>query len=131
MCFSGFSFQTSFHSNSCFSTYTFNSQRIKILLKRKNKTSILTGGRQRSYLLLTFFGAILGPLHIISTFLFPNPISTPSWPQSSLIGPCFSPGSLPSPRGTSRLLGTPPQVPGVPFQWHSGPCHKWRSWLGC
>jgi len=46
--------------------------KIKILLsKRKNKTTILTGGRQRSPLLLNFPGAILGPLYVISALLLP------------------------------------------------------------
>ena len=55
-----------------FLTHTFNSQRIKNSIKEKNKTSILTGGERRSLLLLTFSGAILRPLHIISAFLFPD-----------------------------------------------------------
>ena len=58
--------QTSFHFNSYFSYshiyFTENKILIKSLLKRKNKTSILTGGGQRSPPLLTFSRAILGPL---------------------------------------------------------------------
>ena len=63
--------------------------------------------------------------------LLPSPISAPLQPQSSPIGLCSSPGPLPSSGGTSQLLITLPQVPRVPFQWHSGPHHKWGSWLGC
>ena len=67
------SFQTSFHFNSCFSYshiyFTENKILIKSLLKRKNKTSILTGGGQRSPPLLTFSRAILGPLLFISVLL--------------------------------------------------------------
>ena len=43
-------------------------------------------------------------------------ISAPSQPQSSPIRLYSSSGPPPSPRGTFRLLGTPPQTPGVPFQ---------------
>ena len=71
------------------------------------------------------------PLHLRSCSLLPSSISAPSQPQSSPIGPYSSPGPPPSPGGTSRLLGTPPRVPGVPFQWHLEPHHKWGSWLGC
>jgi len=66
-----------------------------------------------------------------SCSLLLSPIFTPSQPQSSPIGLYFSPGPSPSPGGTSRLLGTPPQAPRVPFQWHLEPRHKWGSWLGC
>ena len=38
---------------------------------KENKTTILTGGGRWSPLLLTFSGAILGPLHIIPTLLLP------------------------------------------------------------
>ena len=65
--------QTSFHFNSYFSYshiyFTENKILIKSLLKRKNKTSILTGGGQRSPPLLTFSRAILGPLLFISVLL--------------------------------------------------------------
>ena len=47
--------------------------------------------------------------------LLPIPISAPLRPQFSPIGLYSSPGPPPSPRGTSRLLDTPPRVPGVPF----------------
>ena len=43
------------------------------------------------------------PLHLCSPsfqLLFSNPISTPSQPQFSPIGLCFSPGLPPSPRET-------------------------------
>ena len=66
-----------------------------------------------------------------SWLLFLNSISAPLQPQFSPIGPCFSPSPPPSSGGTSRLLGTPPQAPGVPFWWHLEPHHKWGSWLGC
>ena len=70
-------------------------------------------------------------LHSPSRSLLPSPISALSWPQSSPIGPYFSPGPPPSPRVTSQLLSTPPRVLGVPFQWHSEPRHKWGLWPGC
>jgi len=46
------------------------------------------------------------PLHLCSPSwsLLLSPISTPSWPQFSPIGPYSSPGPPPSPGGTSRLL---------------------------
>jgi len=61
-------FQTSFHLILTFLTHIFNSQEIKKKnsIKRKNKTSILIRGGQRSPPLLTFSGAILGPLLFIS-----------------------------------------------------------------
>ena len=64
-------FQTSFHLILTFLTHTFNSQEInkKNSIKRKNKTSILTGGGWRSPLLSS---AILRPLHIISVLLLPT-----------------------------------------------------------
>ena len=70
--FQGFLFklQTSFHFNSCLFLLTYLIHRKKLsLLKRKNKTSILTGGRRRSSPLLTFSRAILGPLLFISILL--------------------------------------------------------------
>ena len=60
-----------------------------------------------------------------SQLLLLNSIFAPSWPQFSLIGLCSSPGPLPSSRVTSRLLGTPPRVPRVPFQWYLELYHKW------
>ena len=60
-----------------FLTYIFNSQKIKILLKEKQETANL--GRWQSFLLLTFSGAILGPLHIIPTLLLSDcSFQTPS-----------------------------------------------------
>ena len=63
-------FQTSLHLILTFLTHTINSQEITNSI-RKNKTKILTGGRWRSHLLLTFSGAILGPLLFISILLLP------------------------------------------------------------
>ena len=59
------------------------------------------------------------PLHYLhfppsQPFLL-NSISALSQPQSSPIGPYFSPGPPPSSRGTFQLLSTPPQVPRVSF----------------
>ena len=124
--------QTSSHSNSCFlfililvfSCSHINSQKIKILLKRKNKTSILTGGRWWSPLLLTFSRTILGPLHVIPTFFFPN--HSPEPHLCSIAVPILSNWAvfLSWPSTKSQLLSTPPQAPGVLFQWHLEPCHK-------
>ena len=55
----------------------------------------------------------LNLLHPHSPFCYPadpplNPISAPLQLQSLLIGLCSSPSPLPSPRGTSQLLSTPP-----------------------
>ena len=55
-----------------FLTHTFNSQKIKILLKEKQKTANLTRGGRWSSLLLTFSGAILRPLCVISALLLSN-----------------------------------------------------------
>ena len=57
-------------------------------------------------------------LHLCSSPSQPlllNSISTLLWPQSSPTGLYSSPGPPLSPGGTSQLLGTPPQVPGVLF----------------
>ena len=51
------------------------------------------------------------PLHLCSPsfrLLLLNPISTPSQPQFSPIGLCFSLSPPSSPRGTFQLLDTPP-----------------------
>ena len=76
MHFLGFSFQNFkllFILILVFLTHTFNSQKNKNSIKKsKNKTTNLTGGGQQSLLLLTFSGAILGPLLFISILLFPN-----------------------------------------------------------
>ena len=64
-----------------FLTHTFKSQKRKEkkILLSKNKTTILTRGRQRSPLLLTFSGAILRLLHIIFALLLPGlSFQTPS-----------------------------------------------------
>ena len=52
-----------------FLTHTFNSQKMKILLKKKQETANLTGGGRRSSLLLTFSGAIFRHPLIISVLL--------------------------------------------------------------
>jgi len=66
------SFKTSnFFLILAFLTHTFNSQKIKILLKKKQETTNLIGGRRWSSLFLTFSGAILGPLLFISILLLP------------------------------------------------------------
>ena len=55
------------------------------------------------------------PLHLCSPPSYSLPISTPLQPQFSPIKLCSFPSPPLSPRETSRLLGTLPQVPGVPF----------------
>ena len=53
-----------------FLTHTFRSQnKINIYIYIRNKDTILTGGRQQNPFLLSFSGAILGPLLSISTLL--------------------------------------------------------------
>ena len=66
-----------------------------------------------------------------SCSLLQSPISAPLQPQSSLTMLCSSSGPLPSPRGTSWLLGTPLWVLGVLFQWYLELRYKWRSWPEC
>ena len=56
--------------------------------------------------------------------LLPSSTFTPSWPQFSPIGLCSSLRPPSSPRGTSQLLSTPPQVSEVSFQWYLKPCYK-------
>ena len=111
-----------------FLTHIFNSQKIKILLKKNQGTTNLTGDGWQSPLLLTFSGAILGPLLFISVLLLPAlSFQAPSLlhrgPNPLQLG-CIPLLALYQVPETSWLFGTPPQAPGVPFQWHSGPYHK-------
>jgi len=139
MHFSGFAFQTFklLFIYFLFFTHTFDSQKKKKILFKKGKTQNQYTNRRRttesppSDFLRGHPQTTLHHLRSPSRSLLPTPISAPSWPQFSPIGPCFSPGPPPSPRETSRLLSTPPRVPGVPFQWHLESHHKWGSWLGC
>ena len=69
-------------------------------------------------------------LHLSLCSLLSSPISILSQLQSLLIRPYFSPSPLPSPRETFQHLSTPPQVLGVPFQWHLRSYHRQKSQLG-
>ena len=67
-------FQTSFHFKFLIFLLTHLDYKRKITIekRKKNKTTILTGGRRLSPLLLDFPGSILRPLCIISALLFPD-----------------------------------------------------------
>ena len=116
-----------------FLTHTFNSQRIKNSIKREKQNQYTNKRWMMESPSPDFLWGhpLTSPLHLHSSpshFLLLSPISTLSWPQFSPIGPCSSPGPPPSLGGTSQLLSTPLQAPGVSFQWHLELCYKWGSW---